>query len=236
MTPDPSRREWQRGLDPAILAFVVGLAPIIVVHLAYVVSIAEGFVPACVPFWDGCTSISRAARHGWANHLFKAGMLPLAGGALIYWLLIGHWLRMLRPADAWSRMAVVWLGVVATLFLVLYATFLGIEGETYQWLRRYGITVYFSFTVLAEMLLTRLLLPIGALPLYLRRSLLGLCAAMLALGLASLPLQHLMRDRDAAVNAIEWCYTLLMTSVFPLIGLAWRQTGFRLQLVMRCGR
>lgn len=53
--------------------------------------------------------------------------------------------------------------------------------------------------------------------------LIGLCAAMLLLGLASLPMQHLLEDRDAVVNVIEWWYALLMSAGFVAAGLRWRR-------------
>jgi hypothetical protein len=81
--------------------------------------------------------------------------------------------------------------------------FLGVEGEIYQWLRRFGITVYFGGTVLAQMLL-------ASLHGRRARTLVAVCALLLVLGLASIPLQHFAADRDAAVNALEWTYALLM--------------------------
>lgn len=212
-------------LDPAWIALACGLLPLVVGHAAYLISAIEGFVPWCLPYWDGCTSISRAARHGWANHLFKASMLPLAGLLLVFWWLAAAWAGALGAARG-PRRTMLALGWIGTLFLVLYAAFLGVEGTLYQWLRRYGITVYFSFTVLAQLLLLRLVQHAPAVPTGLRRGLLALLAAMLLLGLASVPLQHLMGDRDAAVNRLEWCFALLMSSVFALVGLAWQRSGF----------
>lgn len=224
-----------RPLNPACIALACGLLPLLVGHAAYLISAFEGFVPWCLPYWDGCTSISRAARHGWANHLFKAGMLPLAGLMLVFWWLASAWAAALGAARR-PRLAMLLLGATGALFLVLYATFLGVEGALYQWLRRYGITFHFAFTVLAQMLLLRLVQHAPQVSLALRRGLLLLLAAMLLLGLASLPLQHLMGDRDAWVNRLEWCFALLMIAVFPLVGWGWRRSGFVLsaQLQGRC--
>ena len=97
------------------------------------------------------------------------------------------------------------------------------EGAIYQWLRRYGINLYFSFTVLAQILLMSMLARDERLPRWLRGSKVFLCTLMLGLGLLSLPLQYLVADRAAALNALEWTFSLLMASYFPLTGLAWRQ-------------
>lgn len=143
-------------------------------------------------------------------------MLPIAGLMLVYWIVAAQWLRALASGRRIRIAAMLALGATGALFLILYATFLGVEGDTYRWLRRYGVTVYFSFTVLAQLLMASAL-GHGRL----RRTLAGLCAAMLLLGVISIPLQHLMNDRDAALNALEWLYALLMSLGFVAVGLAW---------------
>lgn len=217
-------------LNPLWIALAAGLLPLLSVQVAYLLSMAEGHVPFCVPFVEGCTSISRAARHGWANHWFRATMLPASSAIVAFWFLASAWLQDLGLDRGWRRPAMLWLGVIAALFLVLYATFLGVEGKAYQWLRRYGVTVYFSFTVLAQMLLASLLLQRPAIARWLRPALLGQCGALLLLGIATIPLQLLVAEHDAAMNAIEWCYALLMTLGFPLIGAAWARSGYALRI------
>ncbi len=207
---------------------MAGLIPLAAVNGCYLLAAAQDVVPWCFPYLDGCTSISRAARHESVNFLFRAIMLPYTGVLMLHWWLASKWLKVWVPGAFKRRHAMLGLGMIGALFLVLYATFLGVDGEIYQWLRRYGINVYFSFTVLAQILLMSLLVRDARLPLWLRRSKLGLCAVMLGLGLLSLPLQYLVADRDAALNALEWTFSLLMVSYFPLTGLAWRSSRFSL--------
>ncbi|HEY0973594.1 MAG TPA: hypothetical protein VGE57_03795 [Solimonas sp.] len=216
-------------MNPAWIAWGAALLPLLAVHTAYWLSADAGYVPWCLPYLDGCTSISRAARHGLPNLLFKGLMLPYAAWLAATWALVFVWLRLLRPQAPRRTCTVLILGIVAAIFLVLYATFLGAEGPAYQWLRRYGITVYFSFTVLAQMFVSALLWPLATVPRALRRAMACLCALLLLLGLASLPLQHYAHDADAAIDALEWTYALLMIAFFPLVALAWQRTGFRLR-------
>lgn len=207
---------------------MAGLIPLAAVNGCYLLAAAQDVVPWCFPYLDGCTSISRAARHESVNFLFRAIMLPWSALLMLYWWLAAKWLKLWVPQSFRRRHAILLLGVVAALFHILYATFLGVEGETYQWLRRYGINVYFSFTVLAQILLMSMIVRDTRLPAWLRGSQFGLCAVLLLLGLASLPLQFIVADRDAALNALEWTYALLMASFFPLTGSAWRVSGFSL--------
>lgn len=219
------------ALHPAWIALLVGIAPIVVVHACYALSIQAGTAPACIPYFEGCTSISRAARHGLSNHVFKAVMLPCAAMIALFWWLAAAWLRSNPPDDDEGDAgrgrrigAMRALGFVGALFLVLYATFLGVEGDLYRWMRRYGVTIYFSFTVLGQMTMASLL-PAGA---GLRRALAWTCALMLGLGLASIPLQHVFSAGDVAVNALEWNYALLMSLGFVFVGAHWARARVHL--------
>lgn len=220
-------------MDLRWFAWLTVLVPITAAHLAYFVSAAGGHVDWCVPYWDGCTSISRAGRFGLSNHLFRALMLPHAAQLMMFWGLVWLWLRALRPDAGRRSAAVLVLGTVAALFLILYASFLGVEGAVYQWLRRYGINVFFSFSVLAQMLVIALLQPVQQLPNLLRRTMLAFAAALLILGLLSLPLQHIVRDADRAMDALEWNYALLMALFYGLLGIAWGATDFRVRVSTR---
>lgn len=211
------------------IAWLAALIPLVGVNGCYLLAASQDIVPWCFPYLEGCTSISRAARHDLANFLFRATMLPYTGVLMLYWWLAARWLKLWAPASFRRRHVMLLLGIVGALFLILYATFLGVEGSTYQWLRRYGINVFFSFTVLAEILLMSVVVRDARLPAWLRRSKLGLCAVMLGLGLLAIPLQFLVAERGVALNALEWTYALLMVSYFPLTGLAWRSSGFALR-------
>lgn len=206
-------------LGPALAWACAGL-PLLAAHGAYLISAAQALVPWCNPYWDGCTSVSRAARHGEANVFFKLLMLAYAPLLALFWVKVSAVLRESHPGFRRRRGAVLMAGWIGTAFMVLYTIFLGVEGDLYQWLRRFGITFFFGLTVLAQMLLASLLLKSPALGRGHRRGLLAMCGAMLLLGLASIPLQHLAADRDAAVNALEWSYAFLMVLFFPLAAAA----------------
>ncbi|WP_162932236.1 hypothetical protein [Solimonas sp. K1W22B-7] len=210
-------------------AWLTGLWPLLAVHAAHAISLNAGLVPACLPYVEGCTSISRAARQGDAILLFRAMMLPYVGLLALFWLLNARWCALLAPGRVKARRAMLGCGLVGAVFLALYATTLGVDGDFYRWLRRYGINLYFSLTVLAQMFLIAIASRAEVLGAGLRRAFLVLLALLLGLGLASLPLQFLLEGpaRDARMNALEWQYALLMVLAYPLTGLAWRRTGFQ---------
>jgi hypothetical protein len=195
------------------LPLLCALIPVLAVHLAWWLSWRDGHVPAGIPYLDGAFSISRAARHGWGNDLFKLLMLPCAALQALCWLAAARWLQAqgsLRGAP------LPWLGLVAAAFLALYATFLGSDGEVYQTLRRYGVTVYFAATYLA---LLGLLRALGSLPpRRLRGALLAVALGMLALGLAD---DRALKDRWE--NLLEWQLGLLLTLMFLALSWGWRR-------------
>ncbi len=128
----------------------VALWPVLIVHACWALSVAQGFVELCNPYWDGCTSISRAGRSGWAFFLFKAGMLPFAVLQAVFWWINLCWLQAAGAARARAMLVCGWIGVA---FLIVYAVFLGIDGPVYELMRRFGIDFYFAGTFFAQILL-----------------------------------------------------------------------------------
>ncbi|MGE0797994.1 MAG: hypothetical protein AB7G13_14230 [Lautropia sp.] len=236
-------------VDPGMAALCVAAWPILVIHLCYGWSVAEGFVELCNPYWDGCSSISRAGRHGSAHHLFKAAMLPYAALLGVFWWVCHHWLATLAaraglpgPSPSGSRgspalLAAGWLGVV---FLVLYATFLGIDGPAYQLMRRYGINVYFGATWLAQTILAVRLLrlsrvpavsagPGPVLPRAIVVAITVLSAGVFVLGAAFFAARGLVPlDRDRWENALEWIIALAMQASLLLVAAGWRASRLRI--------
>ncbi len=204
------------------------LLPVVATLCAYALSIQAGFVPACLPLVEGCTSISRAARHGLGNHVFRALVLPAATLQALMWCLVA---LQLGSALGRKRMLVLCvLGVLAGGFLVLYATFLGTDGAIYRLLRQYGVIVYFAGTYLAQLLVTACYLE-SEHTRRLGRVMTILCVAMLLLGIASTIASAMdlgPEFKDRVENALEWQLAVLVT--MWLLLLSWSARGWRIQL------
>ena len=234
-TPAAGAPTWP--LWPLVL--VAGLLPALASLVALALAVHGGLVPACNPFVEGCVSISRAARHGVANHVFRALVLPAAvlqalawcAGALALRTLGGQALR--RPARA-----LVVLGVAAGVALVLYGSFLGTEGAAYRWLRRYGTLVYFGATCLAMLVTAGALQTLSAqsrvvLPRTHERMLVALMSTVVLLGLGNV-FVGLGGDaalKDRIENATEWWGALGLTLGFVTLASLCRRLGLRFQLV-----
>jgi hypothetical protein len=217
-----------------ILPIVVGLVPIVTVFTCYSIAIETAGLPACNPFLDGCTSVSATGRHPPASYLFKATMLPQSILLSAYWLFNVLWLRALQraaglPATGGRTVGV--LGVTGSLFLILYVTFLGTEQPFYEFMRRYGVYLYFALNVFAQLVLAYKVLPLARrwpdTPLLaLVRTQLVLGWIPFALGVLNLVLKAVLEDSGPVESRIEWIFAILMQAYFVITWFCWRETGF----------
>ncbi len=214
------------------LPLLCAIVPFLATHLAWWLSLEAGHIPACIPYIEGCTSISRAARHGLGNHLFRMLMLPTALLQALFWLGVASWLAHAAPRRRAKARAIAALGCVAALALAVYATFLGSEGPAYEWMRRYGINFYFGFGFIAQLLLIRALPDLGFEG-RAQRLAIGISLGMLLLGLGNLVARYSVPERvlrDAIENALEWNLGLLLTAWFLFAAWTFARAGLRLTL------
>ena len=109
-------------------------------------------MPACVPYFEGCTSISSAGRYGISYYLFKVGMVCGAVLLVLFWRgMAAH----IRAATGKGAPVVALTGTGGAVFLVLYTAFLGSEGDFYFLMRRFGSLLYFGLTMLAQLMALR---------------------------------------------------------------------------------
>jgi hypothetical protein len=217
-----------------LLPLLTGFAPIFAAHVSYLIAIRAGVLPACMPYIAGCTSISATGRYPPSSFLFKSVMMPESILMAAYWLFSVAWLRALertagRRADGGTMVGV--FGVAGALFLIVYVTFLGTEGPVYDFMRRYGVYLYFLFTVIAQLLLAAKILSVSSvlrIPLVVRitQYQLGLALVPFALGVLNLVLKATLDDAVASERIIEWMFALLMHGYFLLSYFSWRATGF----------
>lgn len=232
------------------LALLAGLLPAVAALVAWGLSTQLGLIPACNPFFDGCVSISRAARHDLPNHVFRALVLPAATLQGLVWLLAARWLRDAfggaRPppgARAPAPRGLRWiapLGAAAAVALVLYGAFLGTEGQAYRWLRQYGTVVYFGATCICLLLVGDAVQRHGRdpaaggwrLPPLLERAMLALGWLLVALALANAYVAALVGEpwKGRIENVTEWWGALIFVLGFVALAAMWRRLGLRLAL------
>lgn len=221
-----------------LLPLLAGLLPAVAALAALWLSIELGLVPPCNPLLDGCVSISRAGRHDLPNHIFRALVLPAAVLQGLTWMLCAAWLKGMDTKARRLLGILPWLGVLAGVFLILYGTFLGTEGQAYRWMRRYGVIFYFGFTYLCMLIASGALWRLARLgrvnpPARLDQLLIVLCAVTLVIGLAQVFVPPFLGSEDLKNrlgNMLEWYAALAFTLFFLALAWLWRHTRFNAQL------
>lgn len=219
-----------------IVPIATGLAPIVAIHACYLIAVQYAGLPACIPYFDGCTSISATGRYPPASYLFRAVMLPTTILLCAYWMLNVSWLRATEAAakvPLRSHRSIAMFGIAGSLSLILYVTFLGTTEPFYEFMRRFGVYLYFLFSVIAQLLLASSSLKLSRTvgdPVLERiaRIQLLLSIAPFVLGVLNTVLKSVLENADRPENVIEWIFALMMQVFFLLTYFSWRSTGFGL--------
>ena len=205
------------------LLLLTALSPIVGINLAYWIGVQYDNLPACIPYIDGCTSISSTGRYAPGDRLFRAVMLPQSVLLAVTWYVTALWLRAARPNAHRSSNTALVSGLVGALALIVYVSYLASNDPFYEIMRRYGIYVYYVATVIAQIAVS-LALPASRL----RRVMLGIMVTPFVLGLANFVQKAVLPEPDNIENVIEWIVSLLMQLWFVALWVAWRRSGLTL--------
>jgi hypothetical protein len=208
------------------IAWLNTLIPLLAVIGGYYIAIQQQVADACLPLFDGCTSISRGVRNGDALFWFRGFMMPLSMLLVFYWTLQYRWLEAVAGQRHRHRVILI-LGVISALALVLYANFLGSQGDFYRFMRRFGVTFYFAFAALAQLLsLHSLSSAQQHIPASARgwlKGLWGLVIAQWCIGLASLAVTVTEPHNQFQLeNIVEWNFALAMVCFYGVSAELWR--------------
>ena len=209
------------GTFARVLPLVAGVLPLIAVTGAHWLGVDAGRLPACFPYVEGCTSISATGRHPPGSFLFKAVQMPFALALVVIWISALDWLRAFprEPSTLRARL-ILGCGFAGAGALLVYTSFLGTTEPFYEFMRRFGIYLYFAGTVFAQLFVS-VGLRIGRLGNWMRR----VALLPFLLGVLNLALKNVLDDADTAENRIEWIAALAMQAWFVLLYLAFRKSA-----------
>ena len=142
-------------MQPRTLAILVVILPLLASNSAYLLSAFEGFVPWCMPYIDGCTTISQAGRSGNTIFLYRALVVTYSVSLIWFWLYSKSWLELLHGHTTNIARIILWLGLAGSIALLIYIDFLGATGEIHRVMRRIGAMLYFTLTPLAQILMLK---------------------------------------------------------------------------------
>ena len=214
------------------LPLLAGLAPLIAAYSAFGIGVLAGVLEPCIPFIDGCHSISATGRKPPGSFLFRAVMLPQAVILLLTWYFTIYWLKSLNPGfSRGTRIAIHVSSIISALALVSYVTFLGTREPFYEFMRRFGIYFFFIGTVLVEILVAvalirmRYVLENPRLK-RLTQAMLALCLIPFVLGAVNFYLKATLENPDQAENVIEWIVATMMHIYLLLMFRMWQITKY----------
>lgn len=220
-------------MQPRSLALIITILPLLVSNAVYLLSAYEQSIPWCVPYIEGCTTISEAARSGNSIFLFRPMMIAYAVLLIWFWIVTQHWLHQLYGYTTKTARCITWLGIIGALFLIVYVDFLGTSGEVNRFMRRHGILIFFTFTPLAQLLLLKqhynILQSIPEKiiqPKILRYQLIVLLL-MLGIGMISIMLDATQLKTYESENIVEWNFSLLLNMYFLGMVYIWKNYQYR---------
>ena len=219
------------------LAIVAGALPILTIYFCYWLAASTGHVPACIPYFQSCTSISSSGRVGVEFYIFKGLMIPAACLILVFWYYCCEWLNLLGSSQLGLRRFIIGLGAIACLGLILYSLMLGAIGPEYRVQRRIGVITFFTMSFFAQMLFTVALVKLRQYKTRFRTERRILLFALLIIVLFAVSAVVISsidsKVYDTVEDAFEWWVTSIL-SFFPLlVGVLWRKTEFKTNFSVR---
>ena len=222
-------------MQPRTLALIIAILPLLISNVVYLLSAYEGFIPWCIPYIDGCTTISKAARSGNSIFIFRVTMIAYGVLLIGFWIYVRQWLDQIYGHTTNIARSILWLGIVGAIFFIVYIDFLGTTGEVNLFMRRYGILVYFICTPIAQILLLRQHFYIlsslkkGTIkPRVLQYQLL-IIILILAIGIVNGALEVTHTKTYENHNIVEWNIALLMQLYFLGMVFLWKDYRYYLK-------
>jgi len=215
-------------MHPRTLAILVIILPLLASNGAYLLSAYEGFIPWCMPYIDGCTTISQAGRSGYTIFIYRALVMTYSVLLIWFWIYSKSWLELLHGHTTKIARIIFWLGLAGSISLLIYIDFLGTTGEINRFMRRIGAMLYFTLTPLAQLLMLnqhyKILhkkpeVPIK--PKVLQYQLIILLL-MLIIGVISILLVVTGNITYEIENIVEWNFSLLLTLYFSGMIFIWK--------------
>ena len=222
-----------------LLPLLAGLGPLCGAYLAFWIGVNAEVLPACIPFIDGCASISATGRKPPGSYLFRAIMFPQSVLLLVTWFLTVDWMQSLDNRKRGSLyVGIRTAAIVSSIALILYVTFLGTRAPFYEFMRSFGIYLYFLGLALAEIFVAAALL---RMPRVLQdrwltrmaRLMLALCVSPFLIGLLNLYLKATLDESFYVENVIEWIAATLMQIYLVVMYFMWHRTGMSVSLTTR---
>ena len=146
---------------PQRIALVAVVLPFLTMAASYGLSVMDGHLPLCIPYLEGCTTITATGIYYPAAYIFRAGMISAAVVFILWWYCVRAWLESVGHPQhhPWIH-RIVTLAVIASMLLVASIAVLGEHMEPssehrFLW-RFHTVTagLFFLVTSVCQILMT----------------------------------------------------------------------------------
>jgi hypothetical protein len=146
---------------PQRLSILACCLPLLSIAISYGLTVEGGYKPWCIPWLDGCTTITATGVFYPAAYVMRAGLISTAMFCFVWWYCASIWLQSSKanPLKGWMYSLIV-SSMFGSLMLIVSIAVLGEHMEPrsrHQWLwRLHTITagLFFLLTSVCQIIMT----------------------------------------------------------------------------------
>ncbi|MAK91358.1 MAG: hypothetical protein CMI08_14710 [Oceanospirillaceae bacterium] len=146
---------------PQRIALLAVVLPFLTIGSTYGLSVAGGHVPLCIPWFDGCSTITATGVYYPAAYVFRAGLISTAVIAILWWYCVRAWLESVGHPQhhPWVHRLVAF-ATVASILLVASIAVLGehmVPSRDHKFLWRFHTitaVLFFLTTAICQIVMT----------------------------------------------------------------------------------
>ena len=184
---------------------LISLLPFIAIHVSLFLSFQNDLLIACNPYIEGCYSISKVARQPSSIYFFK--VLLLISSFLLYFIWEKIFISNLYQTH-------IFFGKLGSISLIIYILALGNDGILYEFMRRFGVFIFYMTTLYLQSIYTFTQTKLLVLSAHRMIFLKLLAFLQIMVFVFSLPFFLIIKNDRHIENIIEWWISLTITIWF----------------------
>lgn len=184
---------------------LISFLPFVAIHLSLYLSFQDGLLISCNPYVEGCYSISKVARQPSSIIFFK---VTLSISALLLFFI---WEKIFK-SDLYKTH--IFFGKLGSISLIIYIIALGNDGFLYEFMRRFGVFIFYMITLYLQWIYTFAQTKLLVLSTHRVLFLKILAYLQIMIFIFSLPFFLIIKNDGYIENIIEWWVSLTITIWF----------------------
>ena len=184
---------------------LISFLPFVAIHLSLYLSFQDGLLISCNPYVEGCYSISKVARQPSSIIFFK---VTLSISALLLFFI---WEKIFK-SDLYKTH--IFFGKLGSISLIIYIIALGNDGFLYEFMRRFGVFIFYMITLYLQWIYTFAQTKLLVLSTHRVLFLKILAYLQIMIFIFSLPFFLIIKNDGYIENIIEWWISLTITIWF----------------------